>query len=485
MIMPFSVIFTPKTLLVIAVLSTTACVNLFSDTVVPDDPGLPNQWALDLIDASSAWESLRAHPPKRKIRVAVMDTGGRIGHEDIVWGQGINIDNPQLPVCDSLGHGTYIAGIMGALSNNGKGICGVYPGLEVIPVALGNQPTLERRLAGYRWCLENKIDVLNCSFTGTFDLNEYNAIADLRDAGCIVVAACGNNGKNVDLQSTPIRYPAAYDLDNILSVAACNPRGTLERRFSNYGVKNADIAAPGYALLTTSYHADSAYEYVSGTSYATPFVSAAVAMVWGQNPDSDYRAVIHHVCETGTEKEALRSKVRYGKYLNIGRALNPTGTPYPLMRDCPLNKPISYAATLPQKLLKPIKMGRGLAPIRCRLPFQIPQHLQNVDLSFAVVLEGPAPADLKITICTPERRELLLKDYAKTPGAPQHYNFTFSTLASQACPPDALTGTFSLGRSFPDFHQTDVHGLWEIIFYNRSPDFEGKILHATLNISKQ
>ena len=178
------------------------------------------------------------------------------------------------------GHGTHVAGIIAARGNNGIGVTGVAWQTSLIPVealdATGEGTTSDI-VAAYGYAVSKGARIVNASFGGSsFSQSEYNAIKAAPNV--LFVAAAGNETANDD--TTP-SYPCAYNLPNILCVAATDDNDGLAS-FSNYGRTSVDIAAPGVSIYST-YRCDG-YAWMSGTSMATPEVSGAAALVLAKFP---------------------------------------------------------------------------------------------------------------------------------------------------------------------------------------------------------
>ena len=186
-------------------------------------------------------------------------------------------------------HGTHVSGTIGAEGNNGVGITGVTWAVSIMPLKTLNQEgtgTVADEIAAIEYAIANGAKIINASFSGVDDsLLEYDAIKSARDAGILLVAAAGNRGTDND--NAP-EYPAAYDLDNIIAVAATDRNDALPS-FSNYGAISVDVAAPGVQILSTI--RDNEYEEKSGTSMAAPHVSGLAALIWSQDPSLTYSEV--------------------------------------------------------------------------------------------------------------------------------------------------------------------------------------------------
>ena len=157
----------------------------------------------------------------------------------------------------------------------------------------------------------------------------YDAINAARSAGHLFVAAAGNSGQNAD---TSPMYPAAYNLDNIISVAAISSSNSLAS-FSNYGSSSVDIGAPGVSIFSTY---ASGWGYMSGTSMATPHVAGAAALLKAADPTATYRELRSAILEGARPTTSLSGKTTSGGRLDVGTSLElligstPTPPPLPL-----------------------------------------------------------------------------------------------------------------------------------------------------------
>jgi len=236
----------------------------------PADPYFDKQWALNRIQQSELWPVTTGD---RRILVAVLDTGIDKDHEDLA-GQvvaEINLTDSST-TGDIYGHGTPIAGIIAAVSDNGIGIAGMAPDSGLLNVKVAEdygrcRPAVLAR--GITWAVDNGASIINISI----QLNDSSA--ELEDAvdyawdhGVLIIAAAGNNGSQ-----EPV-YPAC--LEHCIAVAATDAEDGLAL-LSNYG-NWVDVAAPGYQIYSTM--PDNSYGYKSGTSFATAYVSGLAALLY-------------------------------------------------------------------------------------------------------------------------------------------------------------------------------------------------------------
>lgn len=211
------------------------------------------------------------HVSVSKVKVAILDSGINREHEDLKGKvvEEFNAINPTQPPYDTYGHGTAIAGIIAA-SDNEIGIRGVSPNVEIYSVKVlddKGRGKVRDLVRGIRWCIDNRVQVMNISFGMSSDNSELRkAIETAINSGIIVVAAAGNNyGGKTD-------YPANYK--DVISVTAVNSNYKMTS-FSARG--KVDFSAPGVDILTTS--SNGGYGMYSGTSLAAAYVTGIVAII--------------------------------------------------------------------------------------------------------------------------------------------------------------------------------------------------------------
>ena len=287
------------------------------------------------IDAPEGWDVLNS---ASNIVVAVVDTGVRYTHEDLaanMWinptdgGHGWNAltgtNNPYDGTSPfSRSHGTLIAGIVGAVGNNGKGVAGVAWRMQMMICQGFSNSTGAGSISDVVTCLEyartNGAKIINASWGFNPDsLSLSNAVYRLRLDGIIIVAACGNSGLDIDV--TP-SYPASYDFDNIVSVAYTTRNDTLAVA-SNYGATNVDLAAPGEQIYSTYAATDTFYNSDSGSSFAAPFVSGAMALLRARYPADTHQQIIARLLNASDPLPSLTGKCVTGGRLNLRKALSP------------------------------------------------------------------------------------------------------------------------------------------------------------------
>ncbi len=265
---------------------------------VPSDPDYPNQWAHPKMQSPKGWDLTTG---SSSVTIAVIDTGIDETHPDLAgkivpgWDFVDGDSNPH----DTNGHGTHVSGISAAIANNGTGIAGVSWGAQVMPIralgTTGSGLTVDI-IAGVNWARQNGADVINLSLGGTtYSQSFQDAVTAAHNAGVVVIAAMGNSYAD----GNPTMYPAAYN--NVFAVASTGPSDE-KAAYSQTGA-HCDIAAPGgnmsylhdvkgiystmptYAVyLNTQYGYYQTYDYLHGTSQATPQVSGLAALILSVDP---------------------------------------------------------------------------------------------------------------------------------------------------------------------------------------------------------
>ncbi|MBN1681203.1 MAG: S8 family serine peptidase [Anaerolineae bacterium] len=239
-------------------------------SVIPGDDYLHEQWAPNTIHAYNAWNTTTGSP---EAVIAVLDTGVDLNHQDLndklLPGYDFvdNRPNPQ----DSAGHGTHVAGIAAAESNNDQGVAGVSWLSSILPVRIvGPYGASSVDIAdGIIYATDHGAKVINLSLGGPGWVKiERDAVNYAAARGVVVVAAAGNEDWSVP------SYPASYD--HVISVASMGENNTVSW-FSNYG-PYVDIAAPGEYIYSTI--RNNRYGDMSGTSMASPQVAGVAALVW-------------------------------------------------------------------------------------------------------------------------------------------------------------------------------------------------------------
>lgn len=328
---------------------------IFKVSQAPNDQLFTKMWALENtgqkdqnmqsgiagidIRAKAAWKITQG---SRDVRVAVVDTGINLQHPDLQSNiftnlaeingltgvdddqngyiddvQGWNfIANNNSPL-DDMGHGTHVAGIIGASGNNGIGITGVNWQVSLIPIKSMNQNgsgTLSQAIESIRYAMKMNAHIINASW-GSTERSEIleSLLKEVADQGILFVASAGNN--HLDSDARPV-YPASYNNPYVLPVAAIDSKGNLAS-FSNWGWKTIPVAAPGVSILSTKANS---YATNSGTSMASPHVAGIAALLQSQNLQMSALDIKEQIIRTSVPLVSLKNKIRAG-LVNAERAL--------------------------------------------------------------------------------------------------------------------------------------------------------------------
>ncbi|WP_134702761.1 S8 family peptidase [Ammoniphilus sp. YIM 78166] len=246
----------------------------FKAFYTPNDPFFSSfQYGLQRVQAPSAWDVTQSTPTTI---IAILDTGVDPNHPDLRGKllQGYDFVERDLAPNDANGHGTHVAGIAAAVTNNAVGIAGMAPRASILPVrVLGSDGSgsLQAVANGIIYAANQGAQVINLSLgSPATSTTLQNAIQYAWNRGTVIVAAAGNENSR-----TP-NYPANYP--HVIAVAATNQNDT-RASFSNYG-RWVEVAAPGQSILST--YPGSRYTYLSGTSMAAPYVAGLAALLAAQ-----------------------------------------------------------------------------------------------------------------------------------------------------------------------------------------------------------
>lgn len=322
----------------------------FGAQVRPDDYDATRLWGLEQIEAPGAWTVTTG---ASDVVVAVIDSGITVAHPDLapnLWvnptetpgngrdddGNGFiddvhgwNFAGNNATLTDSGGHGTHVAGTIGAVGGNGTGVVGVNWNARIMTLRAGTDTFLDSTLLNalrYATAMRLRgvrVVAVNMSLGGTgASLAFRQEIAAARDAGILVVAAAGNLSDDLPTADNDVVavYPASYDVDSILAVASTNHADALSV-FSHYGAVSVDLAAPGTAIFSTL--TAGGYGRSNGTSMAAPHVAGAVALVAAAEPSLSAAELRDRIVSTVDPVPALAGRVVTGGRLNVRRAVAP------------------------------------------------------------------------------------------------------------------------------------------------------------------
>lgn len=294
---------------------------------IPNDPLFPKQWWLTKIQAPQAWDISKG---SGSVIVGVVDSGVNMNHPDLK-GKVIKTMNTQ---SDGPNHGTHVAGIISAVTNNSIGVAGIGYSVKLISVdtSSGTKLNISRAIEGIKWATDNGAGVINMSWSGSGSSNTLqNAINYAWSKGVVLVAAAGNSGNNKR------EIPAAYP--HVISVAATTSNDKLAS-FSTRGGW-VTVAAPGASILSTVGSND--YISYSGTSMASPVVAGLAALIKSAFPNFNNQQIVDRICSSSDKIGGTGSNFKCGR-VNAYKALQgavpgssnppnpsggPTGSPNP------------------------------------------------------------------------------------------------------------------------------------------------------------
>ncbi|WP_167553195.1 S8 family peptidase [Evansella clarkii] len=279
--------------------------KITTSSVTTNDPLLERQWGLDNINAQGAWDLARVAP--LSARIAILDTGVKANHPDL-RGKIIHQANfSSSPTADDIhGHGTHVAGIAAAATNNRNGIAGMsYNTGAIMNIkVMGDNGggSISNVAQGIIHAANQGAHIINLSLGAAMG-NETlrNAVNYAHNRGALLIAAAGNNSSNI------AHYPAGYN--QVLAVAATNQSNELAP-FSNYG-SWVEVAAPGQDILSTfpGEAGDTMYRTASGTSQAAPFVSGLAGLIKATNQtltNRQIRSIIHRAAIRPVSGRSIR-----------------------------------------------------------------------------------------------------------------------------------------------------------------------------------
>jgi thermitase len=307
----------------------------------PNDPYFNNQWGFENtgqtingvigkidadIDGPTAWEATSSGA-----KVAILDTGINKDHPDLAGKVILSQDftGSISGTNDIYGHGTHVAGIVAANTNNSQGVAGGCPNCQLINGKVLNDSgygAYSGIASGIIWATDNGAKVINMSLGASQKSSALEkAVNYAWSKGVVVVAAAGNSN------NSSYTYPAAYT--NVIAVAATDNQDK-RAYFSSYGWKWVDVAAPGvYVFSTWKDSASSAnpqpvcdtagcYKFASGTSMSTPMVSAIAGLVWGTPYGTTNTNVRKRIESTADKITGTKTYWAFGR-VNASRAVTP------------------------------------------------------------------------------------------------------------------------------------------------------------------
>ncbi|MBT5745041.1 MAG: S8 family serine peptidase [Gammaproteobacteria bacterium] len=326
---------------------------------LPDDPELKRmEGFVDQIELSAAWDISTG---SSKVVVAILDDSVEIDHPDLqanIWinqGEvaGNGVDDDANGYIDDLhgwdfknndadpsagleeGHGTAVAGVVGAVGNNGIGATGVAWNVSIMPLKFGFD--VASGLEAAQYAIDNGADILVASFGGpAYSFSEELALQQLSNAGILVVSSAGNF--HADNDRVP-DYPSSADYPNILAVAASDRSSSLTS-WSNRGQFSVDLMAPGESIYTTQAkegaYSSQDYSSVNGTSLSAPYVAGVAALIKSVLPSATFQELKGRILAAVDPEESARGHLASAGRLNGYQALEVEPQPVLMVRSVAL-----------------------------------------------------------------------------------------------------------------------------------------------------
>ena len=281
-----------------------------ASAVTPNDPRYSSLWAMNKIAMPGAWT---VGTGSRNVTVGVVDSGIALRHPDLapnIWanpgesgaGKETNnrdddgngyiddwrgwdwVDNDNRP-SDAHGHGSHVAGTIGAKGNDSYGVAGVNWSVSLVPLrgldhtGIGTSADIA---SAFRYAGSKGIDIVNASFGGTGQsVSILDAITAYPET--LFIVAAGNDGSDNDIEA---QYPCNYQLANLLCVAATDQYDNLAG-FSNYGATSVDLAAPGVSILSTSPALSTVFTETFETDISGRWTTGGANNLWGRAVDTE------------------------------------------------------------------------------------------------------------------------------------------------------------------------------------------------------
>lgn len=277
------------------------------------------QYALDLVDVSRAWG---IETGDESVLVGIIDSG-IINHPDLSDNLVAGWDfynNNSITTDDPTGHGTHVAGIIGANGN----VQGVAKNVSLVPLQVVYYEPLPEGGGEYlyhsdaiddavEYARRNKIPIINCSFGAYAETRSYKAAMENYEG--LIVCSAGNDSEDTDNNH---HAPSGFSFNNIISVAATTRHDVLAD-FSNYGATSVDLAAPGGNVYST--YLNNTYASLSGTSMAAPYVTGVAALLKSKYPNLTAVQIKEKILNGVDEVSTLAGKCVEGGRLNAYNAL--------------------------------------------------------------------------------------------------------------------------------------------------------------------
>ncbi|OQO69047.1 hypothetical protein BH747_10715 [Enterococcus villorum] len=285
--------------------------------IIPNDPYWSQMWGLQKIEMPTAWNKTTG---SKNVKVAVIDSGVDYKHADLAANVDVSlgydfVDNDADPQ-DGKGHGTHVAGTIGAKANNGLGVPGINWNVTMVPIRVLNNEgkgSSSNIIKGINWITEKKIPIANYSISG----DNYSASMEtaIKNYPGLFVGSAGNKGAS--LESNPC-YPPALNISNMITVGNSDQQDQRSSS-SSYSKTKVDLFAPGKSIFSTI---PGSYGTKSGTSMAAPHVAGSAALALAQNPNLTTSQLKNKILNSVDKKASLSEFCQTGGRLNTAKLLD-------------------------------------------------------------------------------------------------------------------------------------------------------------------
>ena len=307
---------------------------IYEPAAVPNDSYYSKQWAASKINLPAVWNITTG---SSDVTVGVIDTGIKRAHSDLT----ANVDTTlsksfvdNAPFTDSDGHGTHVAGIIGAVGNNNRGISGACWNVTLVSLKIydsDGESSTDAIANAIQYANQKNIDIIN--FSSGIYVDDQAIKESVKNYDGLFVCSAGNDNKNIDNPPSGYTklYPSVYKLSNVISVAATDENDVFGllytdedgNHYSNYGKSSVNIAAPGCSICST-YNGNTSewyYAYLSGTSMAAPYVAGVAALIKSKYPTITNYGMRSAILDGSDKTSYLSGKVKSGGRLNAYKAI--------------------------------------------------------------------------------------------------------------------------------------------------------------------
>ena len=326
-----------------------------SRAVTTNDTYASNQWAINKINLASAWQITTGM--SNCVKVGIIDLGVDASHLDLEGRVSVSESrriyhtghiNTTGATDDTHGHGTMIAGIIGAIPDNSIGITGINWNTNIVSLNLydnSNLPTTASFVEAVNYAENIGIKILNCSLNVNMTSNSCEEDeGDICIYHCVLnfdgLVICSAGNENTDINTNNVRWLTSLDLDNIIVVGASTENDTLwytdAKHASNYGSRRVDLFAPGAMIYSTmsgdvcpsnhnsnsGYHVADGYHRCNGTSFAAPYVVGVASLIKAKYPNLSPEQIKNRIMRSVDMCTAFYGKCVSGGRLNAYKALH-------------------------------------------------------------------------------------------------------------------------------------------------------------------